>query len=926
MYLRKLTVLLIFCLSALAAASQICIIPIQNNTISLAPATCAGSVATLKGSVPTGGTGTYTYQWQRTSGNCNSGNFQDITVEGNNIDYAVPTGTPTNVCFRRRVISGTCLINSSSSITVANNDRTNPNPPTVSVTQPTCNLNTGTITVTNPAPANGIKYSIDGVSYSNATGVFTGVSAGNYSVTVLYPAGCISPPASVTINAVFAPTGTISPINPSICAGNSVLLTVSSNNATSFQWVRNGTPIPGATQSTFNASLAGTYTVNLSNGVCTATTPGTTVTVNPVPTGSITASSTSICEGDTAILTATGGASYQWFRNNNQIGGATSAVYNATLPGIYTVDIINAQGCKARSSNDVTITLNPAPTGTLVPANAHICAGSFATLSVIGVASSYQWFLNGNPIPNATGNTYQATQAGAYRVRLTNNNCSSFTNTINVTAGSAIGFTLATTTADCLTPTGSIVVSGASGGVGSGYTYSINNGSTFQISNNFPGLSAGNYQVVVKDAAGCTSTPATASIQSFTSTLTASAVATPIPCNQTTSSALVNASGGTAPYTYSLNNATPQPGNSFSNLSAGTYNVLVRDAAGCNFSVNFTITPFVSTLAATHVVTDARCGAPAGAVAVQATGGTAPYRFTLDNSAPQTTGSFPIVGVGLHKVTVEDAAGCTFIVNFEVRRIGDVPNVLISNPPRICPGTTTSLQAAAVTAGSDAGLTFSYFRDTNATQLFPAPAAAPPGTYYIKGTNAAGCFAVKPVVVTPYVGTPGRITLSSAPTACIGFNIILTASQGTSYQWYRNDTLITGATLFTYAADRTGAYSVAINDGTCSIRSVDTVQLVFRDCSNLPDRNVFVPTAFTPNKNGQNDVLRPILNSISELRYFKVYNRWGQVVFETNTIGKGWDGTMKGTAQPSETYSWILECVGNNGQIIKRSGRSLLIR
>ncbi|MDQ6608377.1 MAG: gliding motility-associated C-terminal domain-containing protein, partial [Bacteroidota bacterium] len=63
-----------------------------------------------------------------------------------------------------------------------------------------------------------------------------------------------------------------------------------------------------------------------------------------------------------------------------------------------------------------------------------------------------------------------------------------------------------------------------------------------------------------------------------------------------------------------------------------------------------------------------------------------------------------------------------------------------------------------------------------------------------------------------------------------------------------------------------------------------------------------------------------------ELRYFKVYNRWGQQVFQTNVKGKGWDGTINGLQQPSETYSWILECIDANGKSIKQSGRSLLIR
>mgnify|MGYP003286366489 FL=1 len=89
---------------------------------------------------------------------------------------------------------------------------------------------------------------------------------------------------------------------------------------------------------------------------------------------------------------------------------------------------------------------------------------------------------------------------------------------------------------------------------------------------------------------------------------------------------------------------------------------------------------------------------------------------------------------------------------------------------------------------------------------------------------------------------------------------------------------------------------------------------------------MFVPTAFTPNGNNANDQLKPILYSIRELKYFKVFNRWGQMVYQTNVMGDGWNGTVKGVQQPTETYSWIVECIDVDGNLIKKSGRSILIR
>jgi gliding motility-associated-like protein len=94
----------------------------------------------------------------------------------------------------------------------------------------------------------------------------------------------------------------------------------------------------------------------------------------------------------------------------------------------------------------------------------------------------------------------------------------------------------------------------------------------------------------------------------------------------------------------------------------------------------------------------------------------------------------------------------------------------------------------------------------------------------------------------------------------------------------------------------------------------------------LNKTEVFVPKAFTPNRNGVNDLLRPITVNIPLINYFKIYNRWGQLVFETRTQGDGWNGLYKGAAQPTETYTWIFEGKDSDGNLIKANGKTILIR
>jgi gliding motility-associated-like protein len=90
--------------------------------------------------------------------------------------------------------------------------------------------------------------------------------------------------------------------------------------------------------------------------------------------------------------------------------------------------------------------------------------------------------------------------------------------------------------------------------------------------------------------------------------------------------------------------------------------------------------------------------------------------------------------------------------------------------------------------------------------------------------------------------------------------------------------------------------------------------------------DIFVPTAFTPNGDGLNDLLVPIPAGISEFEYFRVYNRYGQLVFSTTEVGKGWDGKISGKLQGSDTFAWYVRGRDYTGKVIFKKGISTLIR
>jgi gliding motility-associated-like protein len=89
---------------------------------------------------------------------------------------------------------------------------------------------------------------------------------------------------------------------------------------------------------------------------------------------------------------------------------------------------------------------------------------------------------------------------------------------------------------------------------------------------------------------------------------------------------------------------------------------------------------------------------------------------------------------------------------------------------------------------------------------------------------------------------------------------------------------------------------------------------------------IYVPTAFTPNDDGLNDYLRPVLIGIKEVRYFRVFNRWGLLLYERKTELPGWDGKVAGTLQSSQVVVWMIEGLSVDNRIITQKGTSTLVR
>ena len=171
------------------------------------------------------------------------------------------------------------------------------------------------------------------------------------------------------------------------------------------------------------------------------------------------------------------------------------------------------------------------------------------------------------------------------------------------------------------------------------------------------------------------------------------------------------------------------------------------------------------------------------------------------------------------------------------------------------------------------------------------------------------------------VVVPGPVA-DAGPDATINFgeSTPLFGTGGGSYVWTPDASLSNPFVPSpTAAPDVTTIYYLTVSDGTCESTDSVTVFVLFEPL-------LVVPNAFSPNADGTNDVFNVIALQISELLKFKIFNRWGEVIFESTSLNAGWDGTYKGEPQEIGTYIYLIEALDLNGEKIFQKGNVTLIR
>lgn len=349
-----------------------------------------------------------------------------------------------------------------------------------------------------------------------------------------------------------------------------------------------------------------------------------------------------------------------------------------------------------------------------------------------------------------------------------------------------------------------------------------------------------------------------------------------------------------------------------------TYHVVFTDPYGCvgNDSVRVNVKSFVTLEAGndtTICLTDA--------ITLRPNSDGLYYQWqpaaSLNNPAIKNPLARPLGNTTYH--VISSIGKCTAEDSLRVRVV-PYPAISVSPDTAICFGDNAQLRASG-------GVTYNWQPPSylNSNTVANPISTKPPASirYVVFVRDTIGC--PKPSIDTVLVKVYPKILADAGPrdTAVVeGEALQLNGNGGVSYVWSPPLYLTNAGTKNPVALPRNTIEYVltASNEAGCFGTDTILVKLYY------VAPGFYVPNAFSPNGDGKNDVFRPVLLGMKSLDRFAVYNRWGQMLFSTTTIGQGWDGTFAGKGQDAATFVWYVEGVDYKNNRIKKQGTVILIR
>ncbi len=717
---------------------------------------CSGSSTTLNAS------GGLSYTWTP-------------SLDLSDPNSASPTAEPgTTTTYTVQVMAGTCEANLSTTVSVSNMLLN------ATVTRPLCQGNTNAainLSVTGGTAPYSYSWSGPG-GYTSSAEDLVGIAAGTYTVTVTDGAAC----SAVQSFNVSAPSALSITTSPSILAfGENIAC--SGGNTGSIGLAINGGTAPyavswsgpnGFTANTANINglVAGSYTVIVTDANGCSVNGERTMTSPDALQPTITDVGGNTCFGGStgmATVTISGGVqphSFTW----NSVPTQSEATATGLTSGNYTVSITDGYGCTTTAP--VVISGPAAALSGSISTVALPCAGvpsGSAMVAISGGTAPYTttW----NTVPTQTGPTAIGLSSGPIAVTIADANGCSTTVTSSITSPSqplsaGIAQTIDVTCAGAGNGSSTAIASGGT----SPYSYSWNSLPS-QSGPQLQNVNGGTYTVTVTDANGCSTTASTVINEPSQVTTVQVIDMVGVSCfGGQNGSATANASGGSAPYTYSWNSVPAQNSDALSNVSAGTYTVTVTDGNGCIATTTATIGgPSQGLIVAITSFTNVTCFEDSTGTAIAvAQGGTAPYVYSWNSVPFQSGATAEDLPEGVFTVTASDQNGCTAQTTVSI----DAPDLellaMIESYSHVsCFGANDGTATITISGGSGS---YSVVWDTQPAQTGLTATGLSPGNYTALAIDNNGCDTQKQVNVT-ILGPSAPLQLDLALSNYNGFQV-----------------------------------------------------------------------------------------------------------------------------------------------------------
>lgn len=831
----------------------------------------------------------------KTNVSCNGGNDGsiDITATGGtgNFKYqwniAPPSTSLSNLSANTYVVTVTDTVSTCRTIKSITVTQPAPLQTITSITDVNCfGLNNGTVS-TNPFGGTAPYY------YNWSNGVTTAsnsnIAAGTYTLAITDTNGC-SITGSATVNQPAPITPTVSVNNTCFETNNgavNISVTGGIGSNYTYSWSN------GDSLQNLSGLTDGTYSVTVKdNANCTA---AANATVNRFAELVINESHNNVnCFGAaTGVIQVTpqGGAGHYSFNWNNS---GTSNLLNNITAGTYLVTVTDGGGCTAQKA--ITIT-QPAAISLTEQHTNYACSSNPGQIDVTVAGGTPPYFYRWND--NANSEDRSMVTAGAYEITVSDYNSCRSVMQVNVTTAPALVLTTSATTPSCYGYSNGAISTNVSGGT-LPYSYLWANGET---NRDLQGIAAGTYAILVTDANNCSATQAIALTQPQGISL--SKTITDARCYNATNGAIdITTANGTAPYTYVWNNT--QTTEDLNSVPAGNYAVTITDAANCSivFSEMKVEQPGELSLSADIIPAGCFTSSAHGAIDITVNGGSAPFAYSWDNGA--NSQDIANLTAGNYFVAVTDANGC-LATKANTISLSPAIDIVATTKNTACSQVTTGTVELTINGGVPE-FTFDWSTGANTQNITELPA----GTYTVTVSDMSHCSAQANFTIdTDYELTARATTniesLVSGQSAEL--SALTNVDNGNVYTWSSTEEVKCSSCAVTaIKPSATAAYTLNVTDvNGCSATDIVTVEV-------KQIAEVFIPNVFTPNNDANNDLFK-IYGDMSTIALLdiKIFNRWGEKVYETNDIEFAWDGSYKGEIVDRGVYTYTLKIVYVNG-------------